>query len=160
LLRIRAAAFVVLAVLAAGAVAGCGGDGGGPSKQDFADKADKICADVTKRVSALNSTAPSSVADLTNFIELLKKTVKGGITRLQALETPKGETGATAKQFTETLDREYKEQVLPALNQLERAVVKRDKKALKAASKRLKQAQNQKSNQLAAQLGATRCATS
>jgi hypothetical protein len=149
----------VLAVLAAGAVAGCGGDGD-PSKHDFASNADKICADVTKRVAALNSSSPRSVPELRHFIERLKKTVKDGITRLQALERPKGEAGTTAKQFTDELDREYREQVLPALNQLERAVVKRDKKALKAASNRLKKAQNQKSNQLAAQLGASRCAAS
>jgi hypothetical protein len=49
--------------------------------------------------------------------------------------------------------------VLPALNQLEQAVIKRDKKALKAASQKLKKAQAQKrSSQLAAQLGAASCA--
>lgn len=157
--RICASAFAALAVLAAGVVAGCGGDGA-PSKHEFARNADRICADVTKRVSTLNSSSPRSVTDLTRFIDQLKKTVTDGVARLQALERPNGESGTTAKQFTDELDREYREQVLPALNELRRAVVKRDKKALKAASNRLKKAQNQKSNQLAAQLGASQCAAS
>jgi hypothetical protein len=149
-------------VLAAGSIASCGGGGGGvTSKQDFAGKADKICSDVSRRVAELNKGRPRSVPDLTRFIEQLKVTVNDGIRRLQALERPKGSAGATARQFTDTADREYKRLVLPALNQLEQAVVKRDKKALKAASKKLKSAQAQKrSSQLAAQLGASRCASS
>jgi Tfp pilus assembly protein PilP len=151
---------VLLAVLAAAVAMGCGG-GGSTSKHDFADKADQICADVSKRVAQLNQASPRSVAELTNFIEQLKKTEKDGIVRLQALDLPKGQAGTTAKQFTDALDREFNEQVLPALNQVERAVRKKDRKALKAASKRLQKAQKEKkSTLLAAQLGASRCASS
>ena len=148
----------VLAALAAAVATGCGG-GGSTSKHDFADKADQICADVSKRVAQLNAASPRSVAELTNFIEKLKKTEKDGIVRLQALDLPKGQAGVTAKQFTDTVEREYNEQVLPALNQVERAVQRKDRKALKAASKRLQKAQKEKkSTLLAAQLGASHCA--
>jgi 23S rRNA maturation mini-RNase III len=65
----------------------------------------------------------------------------------------------TARKFTDTASREYKQRILPALNQLEQGIVKRDRRAVQAASKKLKQAQVQKqSNQLAAALGATKCA--
>jgi hypothetical protein len=157
---------MLFALLAAGSLAGCGGGGGGggggaPSKHDFAGNADKICSDVSRRVAELNRGRPRSVPDLTHFIEQLKVAVNDGIRRLQALERPKGSDGATARKFTDTADREYKNVVLPALNQLELAVIKRDKKALKAASKKLKNAQAQKrSSQLAAQLGASKCASS
>jgi hypothetical protein len=87
--------------------------------------------------------------------------VSDGNNRLQAIETPEGSAGETARKFTETVAREYEEWVLPALNQLEQAVVKRDKKALKAASKRLERAQSRRvANQLAGQLGAKTCASS
>ena len=157
--RICASAFAALAVLAAGAVAGCGGDGA-PSKHEFARNADEICADVTERVTKLNRTRPQSIPEVKGYIDQLKRAVRDKNDRLKALERPDGAAGATAQQFTETLDREDTEQVLPALNRLRQAVVNRDKKAFRAASKRLKAAQSEKSDQLAAQLGATGCATS
>jgi predicted metal-dependent hydrolase len=162
--RMRASLGVLFAVLAAGLVASCGGGasgGGGPSKLEFAGNADKVCSDVNRRVAELSRVRPRSVPDIRRFIEQLKATVSDGIKRLQALERPKGSAGETARKFTDTVEREYEERVRPALNQLEQAVVKRDKKALKAASKRLKQAQARKrANQLAAQLGANTCASS
>jgi hypothetical protein len=160
----RATLVVLFAVLAAGFVAGCGGSdsgGGGPSKAEFASNADKVCSDVNRRVAELSRERPRSVPDLRRFIEQLKVAVSDRNNRLQAIERPKGSAGETARKFTDTVARENKEWVLPALNQLELAVVKRDKKALKAASKRLGQAQSRKvANQLAAQLGAKTCASS
>jgi hypothetical protein len=159
LFRICASALAALVVLAAGLVAGCGGDGG-TSKHEFARSADEICADVTERVAQLNRTRPQSIPQVKRYIDQLKTAVRDKIDRLKALERPGGADGATAQRFTETLDREDTEQVLPTLNRLRQAVVHRDKKAFRAASKRLKAAQNEQSDQLAAQLGATRCVTS
>jgi hypothetical protein len=151
---------VLAAVLAAAVATGCGGDSSSTGKNDFADRADQICADVSKNVAQLNQKSPRSVAELTTFIEQLKKTEKEGIARLQALKLPSGKDGTTAKQFVDTLQQEFNQQVLPALDQVERAVRKRDKKALKAASLRLQKAQKEKkSTLLAAQLGASQCAT-
>jgi hypothetical protein len=150
---------VLVAVLAAAVAAGCGGDTTSP-KHEYADKADQICADVSKRVAQLNQASPRSIPELTTFIEQLKQTEKDGIARLQALKVPPGQAGTTAKRFTDTLEREYTQQVLPALNQVERAVRKRDRKALKAASLRLQKAQKErKSTLLAAELGASQCAS-
>src|SRR5690349_5126926 len=109
---------VLAAVFAAAVATGCGG--GSSDKHDFADRADQICTDVGKRVAELNQVKPRTVAELTNFIEQLKKTEKDGIARLQALQVPQGQAGTTAKQFTDTLEREFNEQVLPALDQVER----------------------------------------
>jgi hypothetical protein len=148
---------VLFAVLAAAPLAGCGG--GNSAKHDFAGKADEICSDVSRRVAEINKVHPNSVPELTRFIEQIKVTVNDGITRLQALPTPNGSDGVTARKFTDTASREYKQRILPALNQLEQGIVKRDRRAVQAASKKLKQAQVQKqSNQLAAALGATKCA--
>lgn len=159
--RIRASLVVVCAVLVTGFVASCGGGGGGgaPSQHEFASNADKVCSDLSRRVAELNKARPRSVPDLTRFIEQLKVTAGDGITRLQALERPKGAAGVAARKFTDTAEREFKERVLPALNELEQAIVKRDQKALKAASKKLKNVQGEKqSGRLAAQLGASKCA--
>jgi len=156
-MRNRVVPFAALAAIAAGLLAGCGGSDP-PSQQEFAQKADEICADVETRVNELNKANPQSISDLTRFIDQLKAAVDDGINRLQGLDRPEGDAGATAKQFTDTLDTEYKDQVLPALNQLEKAVIDRDKEALKAASKRLDAVKDTKSNQLASQLGAKKCA--
>jgi hypothetical protein len=162
--RMRTSVVLLSAVLAAGFVASCGGSGGGggaPPKSAFATNADKVCSDVNRRVAELSRTRPRTVPGLRRFIEQLKATISDGINRLQAIERPKGSAGQTARKFTDTVASEYRQRVLPALNQVEQAVVKHDKKALKAASKRLKQAQARTvAKQLAAQLGATTCARS
>jgi hypothetical protein len=156
-MRNRAVPFAALAAIVAGLLAGCGGSDT-PSKQEFARNADKICADVESRVNELNKANPQSVSDLTRFIDQLKAAVDDGINRLQDLDRPDGDAGKTAKQFTDTLDGEYEKQVLPALDQLEKAVIDRDKKALKAATKRLDAVKDTESNRLASQLGAKKCA--
>src|ERR1041384_8309581 len=104
-MRNRVVPFAVLAAIAA-ILAGCGGSDA-PSKQEFAQNADKICSDVESRVNELNKANPQSVSDLTRFIDQLKATVDDGINRLQGLDRPKGDAGDTAKQFTDTLDSEY-----------------------------------------------------
>ncbi len=154
----RAGRLLALAAVVIGVMAGCGGGSDVPSKQQFANKADGVCADVDTRVRELNKTRPRSIAELMRFIDQLKAATSDGIKRLQALERPKGEAGRTAQQFTDTLDSEYNNQVLPALNALQRAVAKRDKKALAAASKKLRSVKDTESRQLASQLGAAQCA--
>jgi hypothetical protein len=163
-IRIDACGLVVLAVIAAGMIAGCGGgddpNSSAPSKREFANNADKICADVSRQVSELSRAKPRSVPALMRFIDQLKRAVSDEINRLQALEKPTGDAGRKAEQFTDTLEGEYKQDVLPALNQLQNAVSDHNNKALRAASKKLEAAQSQASRRLASELGASQCAAS
>ena len=101
---------------------------------------------------------PQSASELNRFIDQLKRAVESGISRLQALDRPEGDAARTAQQFTDTLDHQYEDQVLPALDELQKAVIDRDKKGLEAASKKLDSISDTESNKLASRLGAKRCA--
>ena len=157
MIRNRASWLVALAVIAAGVVAGCGGSDS-PSNQGYADKADKVCADTQARVASLSKSNPRSRAELLRYIEQLKVTANDGVKRLKALDPPSGDAGKTATQFTDLLERQYQDEVVPALDQLHQAVVDRNKKALKAASNKLNAINDTESNRLATKLGAKGCA--
>jgi hypothetical protein len=157
LIRNRASGLVALMLIAAGVVVGCGGSDSS-SKQGFADKADKVCSDTRARVTTLSKSNPRSRAELLRYIDQLKVTANDGVKRLKALDPPSGDAGKTARQFTDTLERQYQEEVVPALDQLHQAVVDRDKKALKVASKKLNAVDDTESNRLATELGAKECA--
>jgi hypothetical protein len=147
----------VLSIALAGALSSCGGSGA-PSKAEFAQKADKICADVENKVTALNQSKPQNLNDLSKLITGLKTTVNDGITRLQSLDRPNGQAGDTAQKFTDTLDQQYKNEILPALTELEKAIQARDAAALRAASKKLQTIKDTEANRLAGELGAQTCA--
>jgi hypothetical protein len=84
--------------------------------------------------------------------------VREKLARLQALERPEGADGVTAKRFTDTLAGEYRQEVLPSLGALERAIPKSDNEAIKRARRQLTRAQrNKRSSRFAAQLGASQC---
>ena len=159
MIRNRASWLVALALITAGVVAGCGGSDT-PSNQGYADKADKVCADTQARVATLSKSNPRSRAELLHYIEQLKVTANDGVKRLKALDPPSGDAGKTAKQFTDLLEQQYQDEVVPALDQLHQAVVDRNKKALKAASKKLNAIDDTESNRLATKLGAKGCAQS
>jgi hypothetical protein len=159
LIRNRTRAFAALSLVVVGAAAGCGG-GGGTSKQDFADNADKICADVQARVTKLGKANPQSRADLIRYLDQLKAAANDGVQQLKALDAPGGAAGTTAKQFTETLEKQYTDEVVPALDQLRKAVSDRDRSGVKAASKKLQAIDDTETNKLASQLGAKGCAQS
>jgi hypothetical protein len=159
LTRVRAGALGALSLIVVGVIAGCGGSGS-TSKQDFADKADKICADVQTRVTQLGKANPQSRTELVRYIDQLKAASKDGVERLKALDTPGGDAGKTANQFTGTLERQYADEIVPALDALRKAVQDRDKKGLKAASKRLQAIDDTPTNKLATQLGANGCGKS
>jgi hypothetical protein len=149
---------LALVLIVAGLVAGCGGSDDPPSQADYAKAADKICADVETRVTALGKSNPRSAAELQRYIESLKQASEDGVKRLRALDTPEGAAGKTADQFTGTLERQYRDEVVPALDQLRQAVTDGDKKALRAATKQLNAIDNKQTNQLASELGAKGCA--
>jgi Tfp pilus assembly protein PilP len=160
LIRNRAGALIALGSIVAVAVAGCGGGSDSSSKQDFAKKADQICADTQARVTKLSKSNPKSRPELVNYIEQLKAAAADGVKRLSALERPEGDAGKTAKQFTDLLEQQYTNEVVPALDRLRKAVNERDKKGLKAASKSLQDIDDTQTNRLATELGAKGCAQS
>jgi hypothetical protein len=148
---------LVATLLLTMALTGCGGDDA-PSREEFAQNADKICSDVEDRVQQLDNADPDSPAELERTIDDIKSAIDAGIARLRGLERPDGEAGDTAEEFVTTLDREFEQQLVPALDQLADAARSRDEVAARAAVRKLDALQNSPSERIAERLGADECA--
>jgi hypothetical protein len=146
------------ALLAAAALAGCGGGGGSTSETDFARNADNVCSDVGDSILALRKSRPRTEAEFHRYIDRVDSAVEDGIKRIQALDTPEGKAGTTARRFTAALAREYRTLVQPAVRQLERAVTERNLQLFQQAVRKLNALDKVRSKQLAEEIGASQCA--
>jgi hypothetical protein len=145
-------------ILVLGAVlAGCGGDDA-PSKEEFAQEADKVCAKVEDRIQELDNADPDSPAEFEQLIDDIKATGNAGVAQLKDLERPDGDTGEQAEQFVTATTREWEQQGVPALDELVEAVRSKDEVALRAAGRKLDALENSPSEKIATQLGADECA--
>ena len=138
--------------------AGCGDDGGGnaPSKQEFANKADDICADVSKQVRNIaDATTP---AELEKTIVTVRSQLTKAIERLDKLDRPNGNDGKLAQQWIDEL-RNESDQIDDALGDLQKALKDRDPNAIRAAGQKLQQLDNKRFTELSKQLGMSSCAS-
>jgi hypothetical protein len=135
------------------ALAACGGDDG-PSREEFANSANNICADLEK---ALESNQPSNVNELVEYTERAETEVDQAISQLKELETPGGGDGEKAEQFISTIEKETNETLKPALEDIRNAAQAKDQKALQDAVKKLQQAETREADKLANELGARGC---
>jgi hypothetical protein len=144
-------------VVASLAVASCGGDSG-PSKEDYAQDLDKVCASVEDRFQRLQEVDPESVSELERMIDDMKSAGDAAIVKMEDLERPDGEAGEQAQQYLAAQRKEWKEQAVPALDQLVEAARKKDELALRSAVRKLDALQNPPSERIATELGADECA--
>jgi hypothetical protein len=150
-------AALLLGLLALGLTA-CGGDDA-PSKQEFAEEANKICRDAEKALEdvAQNAESPREIADAVDrVIEESQSTVD----ELADLERPEGEDGETAERFVNATRTEIEDKGIPALEDLRDAVKSENQEAAQKAAQRLQAIETQESNRAARQLGANACAES
>jgi hypothetical protein len=139
------------------ALTACGGDDA-PSREDYAKNADGICADIERELSSLNKLDPNTPEELSGFITQLKSKINEGVDRLSNLDRPEGDAGRTADQFINALEDEIGNQAIPALDELEAAGKERDRAKLRAAVRKLEALEQTRSDQLARELGADKCA--
>jgi hypothetical protein len=152
-------ALAALLLAAACIVAACGDSGDdAPSRAEFAQNADSICADVEKDINTLDKVNPETPAELANLIDQLKAKFNDGVDRLAALERPSGDDGKTAEEFVTALQSEFEEQAIPALDALEQAAKEQDRAKLRAAARKLDALEDTRSEDLARKLGAKKCA--
>ena len=149
--RIRIAAAVPLAALA---LAGCGG-GDGPSKEDFVADADKICKDLEQQTQNLER--PENVEEIKTFAQDLRKTAEEAVSKVEDLETPSGEDGEKAEQWKEAVKKEAEDQLLPVVDELEKAAEANDEKAIVEAAQKIDQLEATESDRLAKDLGMKEC---
>jgi hypothetical protein len=137
------------------ALAACGGDDG-PSKEEFAREADRICADFEKASDGLGS--PNSVAEIGPFAEKASGEIDKVIQRLDELETPSGDEGEKAQQFIDAVKADAQGKIKPALAEMKTAAEKKDEQGVVAAAEKIQKIDTSKSDDLARQAGARGCA--
>ncbi len=140
-------------------LAACGGDddsASAPTKAEFAKNAEKICQDTQKELENIGNGAESP-DDVANAIdEVIDKSQKAA-DDLVALERPEGENGQTAEEFAEGFKSELNDDIVPALEDLQAALKKKDVQAVQEAAAKLQKLESSKSDSAARELGATAC---
>jgi CHASE3 domain sensor protein len=141
-------------------LAACGGDdddsGGAPSKAEYANQAEKICRDTEKELENIG-TGAESPEEVANAIDKVIDQGRQAADDLVALERPEGEAGQTAEDFSEGFRSELNDQIVPALEDLQEALKKKDAQAVQAAAKKLQDLETSKSDAAAREIGATAC---
>jgi len=137
----------------------CGGDDGGsaPSKQEFANDAERICKDTEKALENFgeNVNSPEEAADaLDKVIERARKAADD----LSNLDRPEGETGETATKFAEGFKSELEDKLVPALEDLKSALQSGDPQKIQDAASKLQGLEASESDRYARQLGIRACA--
>ena len=148
-----------LMVLGALAVAGCGGDDdGGISRDEFAQNAEQVCADLEQQSEELSRNEPESVEQIVGFTQEARRTAEDAVKRVRELEVPEGEDGETAREWQDAVEKEAEEQLIPALDELEKAAEENDEQAILAAAQKIQGIEAKESDRLARELGAEGCA--
>jgi formate dehydrogenase maturation protein FdhE len=140
-------------------LAACGGDGGGgdaPSRSEYAQEANRVCADLEKAGNQLQE--PDTVAEIATFAGSAEKEVDAAVKRLDELERPAGEDGEKAKAFVDQVKKDTETQIKPALSELRSAAEANDEKRIVAAAEKVQKVDTKRSDQLASAIGATGCA--
>jgi hypothetical protein len=155
--RLLSLAFVLVSL---GLVA-CGDDDGGgggdaPSKAEFAKAADRICNKTEKEFESIgqNAESPEDVADAID--EVIDKS-RAAADDLVDLERPDGADGETATQFVETFRQELNDKLVPALEEVKKALEAKDAQAVQEAAAKLQQLEATESDKYARELGARAC---
>ena len=145
-----------LAILGTLALAGCGGDDK-PSKEEFATSAEKVCAD-QKQSDKLSQSSPESTQEIVKFTQEARKTAEVAVKQIGALEVPDGEDGDKAQAWKDAVEREANDELIPALEELEKAAQGKDQQAILAAAQKLQGLEASESDKLAKDIGADGCA--
>jgi hypothetical protein len=143
--------FAFLITLGAVTVAACGGGGGSDSLSvdEFRQRANAICERYDAKIAAIGS--PSSPDEIPEFVDKGIPLIQQGLAELRALNPP--------EEFAEDYDRmlDLTAQAIPAARDLADAAAKQDAEAVQAALQAGETA-DEKSDQVATELGLDRCA--
>ena len=148
--------FTPLAILLFGlTLLACGGDDA-PSKKEFAKDADRICRDAQKEFEKIGQSAESP-EQLADVLDKVIDRSREAADDLVALERPEGGDGDTAKKFVEGFRTELNDKLVPAIEDLKKAVKDKDVQAVQDAAQRLQKLEASESDRYARELGATAC---
>jgi hypothetical protein len=155
----RGGTAVLAFLLAALALSACGGDDGARvSREDYAERVDRVCGDAERELRQLNLGGAETRAEITGLIDEVIVKSRAAVDRVKALERPEGDAGKTAGRFVGALERELEQEALPALEDLKNAIRSGDREAAADAAERLNALENTESDRFARELGADGCA--
>ncbi len=152
----RRLAPVCTAVLCAALAAGCGG----PSKEEYAVQANRICSEIQNDLRSVSRGGRSNGPD--EIIRRTDRAVKAfakGVRRIKDLDRPGGDAGKQAELFTEEFESFLNRDYRPGVKRLQRAVSRRNRQAIRNAALGLRDINTQEVNRLSRQLGVTECAS-
>ena len=147
----RLAALLLISALA---LVACGG----VSKEDYAEDLDEVCVAIEEKTEEIGQAEVSNPSELSAQLDDIRTAIEDGIERMKDIERPDGDDGETAEEYVTKLEQTLNQEVLPALDDLEKAVVAKDQDAVRAAATRLQGIDEEETDQLAAELGADECA--
>ena len=133
-----------------------GGGGDAPSKAEFANQADKICRDTEKEFESIGEGAESP-EEVANAIDKVIAESRSAADELVDLERPEGADGETATQFVEGFRQELNDKLVPALEDVKKALEAKDAQAVQEAAAKLQKLEGTESDKYARELGATAC---
>jgi hypothetical protein len=155
----RGGTAVLAFLLAALALPACGGDNDdGVSREDYAERVERVCDEALRELSQLDPRGAQSRAQITGLIDEVIVRARGAVDRVRALERPEGDAGETAGRFVGALDREFERELRPALEDLKNAIRSGDRVAAADAAERVYALENTESDRFARELGADGCA--
>ena len=152
-MSLRSRSLGALALLACLGLAACGG----VSKEDYADDLNEVCTDIEQKTEEIGQADVSNPSELSAQLDDIRAAIEDGIARMRDIERPDGEDGETAEEYITKLEQTLNEEVLPALDDLEQAVVAKDQAKVRAAATRLQGINEEETDRLAAELGADEC---
>jgi hypothetical protein len=153
----RFAAAPLIPVLFVLAFSACGGDDDdAPSRQEFAEQAEKICQNAENQLDdiAQDANSPDEIADA---VDQVIEQSQSSLDELRELERPEGEAGEAAERFVNALGTDIEDKGIPALEQLRDAVRDEDQEAAAEAAQKLQSIETSNTDELAKEIGATDC---
>jgi hypothetical protein len=152
----RRIALALALLVPGGALAGCGGDE--VSNEAYAKRVNEVCTNIEREFNRLARTRPDGPGAAAELIDEVIVKSRHAVGRLRAIERPEGGGGAAADRFVSTLEREFEQRAIPALEDLRSAVRRQDREAAGEAAARLERLESSESDSRARAVGADVCA--
>ena len=145
-----------MAVVAAMAVAGCGGDSG-PSLKAYAEDANKICLDGGREIKELGQ-PKTDTESLGKYAGDLARILSDGAEEIKGLDRPSGDDGKKAKEFADAYEQDINENYVPALEKVQEEADAGNKQETVQALQEFSEVESPKADGLSKEIGAPDCA--
>ena len=145
----------LLPLIALSLLPACNGEDA-PSKQEFADEAEKICTQAQKELRDIGEGAQSP-EELAGVVGKVVERVQQSVDELGDLRRPEGQAGETAERFVNAVERDLEDRGIPALEEFRDAIEASDRQAAEQALQKLQAIDESNTDELAREVGAPDC---